>query len=344
MMKLTGKEGELRIYDSSAIAHGTAPLNGLTMDVVTFDGGSTWANKTTECATDDTNYANDFLADADDVVYVGSTSRFAMVRFLKGGGANYAAGGGALIALYWNGSSFEALTVVDGTAVSGNCFAQDGYITFSPPRDWALGANGHNSALDADKYYVAFMLTSASNPDADADILAPVDGQYFTVKFAAMDFAGPFGRPRPEEQLVLNRGRVDAYAHYVKGPDDVLYQPVPVSFSCLLDDTYNKDMILEALECDNPNTLTWTGTGVSSKGDTKNDGTNSNPTFVDTDKKAVNLQILWSGSSLIGMAYYECFFPRAEIQISEAEDGVKLSANGGCYGAIERIYGFGNRY
>ncbi len=343
-MKLTGREGELRIYDSSAIAHGTAPLASLTMDVVTFDGGSTWANKTTECAADDTNYANDFLPTQNAKVYIGSTSKFAMIRFLKGGGAHYAAGSGALIATYYNGSAFVPLTVVDGSASGGDCFAQDGYITFAIPRAWAIGANAFNANLDADKFYICLATTTASDPDADADILAPVDGQHFVVKFAAMDFNGPLGRPLQEEQLVLNRQRVDAYAHYIKGPDDVLYQAVPISFSALLDDTYNNPMLGLALECNNPNTLTWTGTGVSSKGDTKNDGTNANPAFADATKKTVNIQMLWTGGYPIGRAYYECFFPKEEIQISEAEDGIKLVGAGGCFGAIERIYGFGNRY
>jgi hypothetical protein len=44
------------------------------------------------------------------------------------------------------------------------------------------------------------------------------------------------------------------------------------------------------------------------------------------------------------MAYYECYFPPEEVTIAEAEDGITLSASGGCYGVIETINGFGNRY
>lgn len=345
-MKLTGRNGVLRILDSSAILHGTAPLNGYTPDVVKFDGVSTWTNITANVIADDVSYANDFLADNNDVIYMGSTSKFAMFQFLKGGGANYAAASGAMIIKYWNGANFNTAVSgkADGTLVGGNCFAQDGYVSFQIPRDWALGANSFNANLDSDKYYIAIMTTTSSSTDADADILCPCDGQFFEVKFAGMDFSGPIGRPLTEEILVLNRMTMDAYGHYIEGPDDKIFDPVELSFSCLIDDTYNKDFIMEALACGNPNTLTWTATGVSSKGDTKNDGTNSNPAFADTSKKAANVQILWSGSAPIGFAYYECFFPPEAITIAEAEDGITLSAAGGVYGVVEQIFGFGNKY
>lgn len=38
---------------------------------------------------------------------------------------------------YWNGSSWAALTLTDGTAVGGATFAQDGLITWTPPSDAA---------------------------------------------------------------------------------------------------------------------------------------------------------------------------------------------------------------
>jgi hypothetical protein len=269
-----------------------------------------------------------------------------MLRFLKGGGADYAAGSGALLAYYFNGATFNsALTgVADGSASGGNCFAADGYITFKQPRDWGLGANAFNANLDADKYYIALKTTTSSNPDPDADVLCPCDGQFFEVAFAAMDFSGPMGRKLQEEILVMDRNTMSARGHYIKGPDDLLYEPVPISFSCMIDDAYNKDDIMEALACGNPGSSYWTAAGTSSKGDTKNDGSTVNPAFVDTSKKCVNTQILWTGTYSVGMAYYECYFPPDQITLAEAEDGITLSANGGCYGVIETINGFGNRY
>jgi hypothetical protein len=345
-MKLTGREGVLRIYDSAAVLHGAAPLDSLTMDVVTFDGDSTWANITSDVDTDDASAASAFLADNGDYVFIGSTSKFALVKYLKGAGSNYGAGTGALKAYYFDGTDFSsALTgVTDGTASGGDCFAQDGNISFRIPRDWAIGANSYNANLDSDKYYIALQTTTSGSTDPDADVLAPVDAQYFMVKFSEMDFNGPIGRPLTEEQLVLNRNKMDSYAHYIKGPDDVIYQPMEISFSCKLDTTYNKNYIFEALECDNPNTGTWTSTGTTSKGTTQNDGSNDNPAFDDASKKTVNIQVLWTGDNPLGMAYYEVYFPKENQGVQESETDIILTCRGGVYGVIEQIFGFGVRY
>jgi hypothetical protein len=346
-MKLTGKEGVLRIFDGSKNLHGAAPRDDATVDMVTFDGVATWANITSDCETDDGNSADNFLTDDNDVVYIGSTIMFALIRFLKDVGANYAVASGALKMYYFNGTDFNSQpsNVVDGTASGGDCFAQDGYIEFDIPRDWAIGANAFNANLDSDKYYVALMTTTSPSTDPDADVLCPADGQYFEIAFAAMDFSGPMGRAMTEEMLVLNRQRMDSYAHYIEGPDEAIYAPLDVSFSCLIDDAVNRERVMLALECGNCNDgARWTTTGTTTKAQTKNDGTNANPAFRDTGKKAVNIQILWTGTNPLGFAYYECFAPRESQSISEAEDGVTLSCTLACYGVIEKVYGLANRY
>lgn len=346
-MKLTGKEGILRIFDSAAVLHGAAPLDGNTVDIVTFDGGSTWANITSDVETDDAAAADNVLPDNTAMVFIGSTSKFAMVQFLKGIGSDYAVGSGALLAYYYDGSDFASTLsgTSDGTASGGDCFAADGYISFQIPTDWATGANSYNANLDSDKYYIALMTTTSSSTDFDADVLCPCDAQYFEVKFASMDFNGPLGRPLTQEELVLNRGKVDAYAHYIEGSDDVIYQPLAVSFSCILDDTYNREYVKKALICDNPNTGTWTSAGTTSKGTTQNDGSNNNPAFVDSSKKTINLQMKWAGNTYnVGLAYYEVYFAPEEITWSESEDGLILTASGGVFGVIEDIFDFGVRY
>jgi len=343
-MKLTGKNGKLRIYDSSAILHGQAPLDNETVDMVKFDGITTYTNITTDVEADDALFSSAFLTDLDDAVFIGSTSVFAMIQFLKDVGTNYAVGSGALKAYYFNGTDFTtALTgVVDGTALGADCFAQDGYIGFKIPDDWAKKGL---TDLDADKYYIKLMTTTSATTDPDADVLCPVDGQYFEVAFAGMDFSGPLGRSKTEEILVLNRGNSDSNAHYIEGNDDKIFEPVDISFFCLLDDAVNKDDIFVALACGDPDSSRWTATGVTSKGTTKNDGTNLNPGFKDATKKAVTIQMLFEGSTKdIGYAYYEVFYPKENQTISEAEDGVTLATTGGCYGIIEKIHGFGIRY
>ena len=130
-MKLTGKNGILRIFDSSAILHGQAPLDNLTVDMVKYDGAD-WSNIKTNVEVDDANVETAFIADDNDAIYIGSTSMFAMIQFLKGDGSNYAAVSGALISTYFDGTDFDTALagVSDGTLVGANCFGKDGYIGF----------------------------------------------------------------------------------------------------------------------------------------------------------------------------------------------------------------------
>ena len=348
MSLLTGRDGALRIYDSSNILLGAAPRDEATVDVVTWDGSSSWANITSDVDTDDTSYSSNFLTDNDDAVFIGADVMFAMIRFIKGGASDYAAASGNLKAYYFDGTNFDkTLTFTDGTSSGGNCFAQDGNIGFNIPSDWAVGANTVNANLDADKYYVKLMTTTSSTTDPDADVLCPCDGQYFEVAFAQMDFSGPIGRALTDERLILDRQKAGSRMHFIEQADNKLYEPLPVSFAALLDTTYNKDDLEIALQCGNPGSARWTAAGTSSKGDTQNDGSNSNPTFADSNKKTVNIQYLASspGSGVdYGWAYYECYFPPDEQSYQEGEDGNVLSLNGGCYGLIKRIHGFGIRY
>ena len=59
-MKLTGKSGKLRIYDSSINIHGSAPLDDDTIKVVKWDGSVTWNVITTDVEADDTSYGDDY--------------------------------------------------------------------------------------------------------------------------------------------------------------------------------------------------------------------------------------------------------------------------------------------
>jgi len=348
-MKFTGKNGVLRIFDGSKILHGAAPRDDATIDVVKFNGVDTWANITADVEADDALAATAFLADNDDVVYIGSTKPFAIVKYLRGDGTNYGAGTGALKAFYFDGTDFSTALggIADGTASGGDCFAQDGNISFKAPSAWITGANAYNANLDSDKYYIALQTTTSATTTPDADVLCPVDGQYFEVSFSAMDFSGPLGRPKTEEQLVLDRGNMNSKAHYIEGMDHAIYESIAISFSALLDDVHNRERLQDALICGNPNDgARWTSTGTTTKGQTKNDGSNYNPAFADSSKKTVNIQWLMESTSGLdqGMAFYETYFPPDEITISEAEDGVTLSAAGGCFGVVERTHHLCNRY
>jgi len=140
---------------------------------------------------------------------------------------------------------------------------------------------------------------------------------------------------------------MDSKAHYVVGPDGVIYDPMEITFSFLLDDTYNKDSIRLALLCGNPSTAHWNSAGVTTKGTTKNDGTNLNPLFSDSAHKCVNIQVLWIADPeayKFGLAYYETLFLPDKIMINESADGVIVNVTGGVYGLIEIITAIANRY
>jgi len=340
-MLTTGKVGTLRILDGSEIIAKGAQA---TMSCFTYVSiGTTFADKTAEAYADDTDYTGNFWAAASDTIYVGQTSKFGRIKFLKDGGV-FAIAAGLLIPKYYNGTSWVTITDFnDGTAVGGHTFAADGYIDFKIPQDWAVQGD---ASLDADMYYIELNPTALPSTEPSADVLAPVDGKFFDVKFASMDFSGPLGRPKTAERLKLNRGNMDSCAHFVEGPDDPIYEAVPISFSLALDDTCNREYILLALECGTVGSTYWTGAGVTTKGDTKNDGTNANPAFVDSGKKCVDIVMIWANStgSVYGRAYYEVYFPPNEQSISEAEDAVTLTCAGGCYGVIEGTGGLASRY
>lgn len=100
---------------------------------------------------------------------------------------------------------------------------------------------------------------------------------YIEVHFRNLDFSGPIGRPKHEEILVLDNGHVDTYSHYISGTDQVIFDPIPLSFSCFVDSITHvntsygfKEVLVEALQCrdarNNQTDNTWTGYGVSTKG------------------------------------------------------------------------------
>ena len=335
-MKLTGRDGILRIYDGSEIVRAATKV--LAYD----DSGSSYSDITSDVIADDTDHA-EFCVDADDFVYLGDTLGFGRIRFLIGGGTAASADTGLLVVKYWDGSAWTALTATDGTAVGGNCFQVDGYIDFKIPGDWV--ANAVNSVT---KKWVRINTTTDPATAPDADIFAPVDGQYFDVGFSNMDFTGPLGRKKVEEILVLNRGKYDADGHYIEGSDEPVYEVLELSFSAALDDAVNKTYLQDALQCgDFDDSGGWTTTGVTTKGTTKNDGSVANPDFRDSTKKSVNIQIIFTANSAgtdIGWAYYEVFFDPGAVTIEESEEAVTISATGGIYGVIQRINTLGKRY
>ena len=164
---------------------------------------------------------------------------------------------------------------------------------------------------------------------------------YVEVLFAEMDFTGPTSRPRTEENLIMNRNKFDTNAHYILGPDNPRYEPIPVSFSCKISDTSKAWMFSDWLS---GVTKLTSGASItqfySTKGTSKIDG-NTLPNFNDsTGKYAYNIEILWDGCKDYGVSYPEVYFPPGEQTITESADGLVLSVNGMVYGDVTRITAF----
>jgi len=327
----TWKDGLLRIYDAFEAADATV---GTEFDCYVYDDSlASYTQKATEAKSKSGSLTGTFFVDANDALYIGFLVPFTSV------GVNIstaAVGTSTLVAKYWNGSIWTALgSVTDGTASGGDCFAQDGNITFAQPTNWA---KNDPATAGVNLYYVQITSTSIPGTPPNAEYVGPNSGQYLSVPFIDEGMTFVVGHAKPEEMLILDRGLLDGVAHYIEGSDAPIYEAVPLTIRAKLDDSLNKTALKAALTCGNASKTNWMRAGVSTKGDTQNDGANANPAFADAQKKAVCVQVLWG--SAIGRAFNEVYFPPAAIQVEEADDGVRLVAEGLVYGTINEITAF----
>jgi len=159
---------------------------------------------------------------------------------------------------------------------------------------------------------------------------------HLEVLFWEMDFTGPTSRGRTEETLMMDRGNFDSNAHYIEGNDEPRYAPLPISFSCRINDTRDSQVLLDWIS--GVTILGGTTQIYSFKGRTTIDG-NTLPDFVEgrsgTSKKfAYRVEIKWDGTTDVGYRYDEVYFTPGEQSISESADGLTLSASGQVYGDV----------
>jgi len=159
---------------------------------------------------------------------------------------------------------------------------------------------------------------------------------YLEVLFCEMNFTGPTARPKTEETLIMNRGKMDTDAHYIDGDDAPIYAPIPISFSCRLADTSASTVALD-----------WFSgvTTIRTKVLYSRDGNavwlgNTLPAFRDSSKQAYTIELLWDGTQDIGYQYDCVYFPPSEQTITESGDNLILSINGQVYGGVTRITAF----
>ena len=173
---------------------------------------------------------------------------------------------------------------------------------------------------------------------------------YVEVPFSKMNFSGPLSKPRPIDPVVVTIG---GYTHVPEGPDyeKALYDPLPIGWSCSLDDTTNTWKLRDAL-CNPDLNTPWTVGGaswISTKGqgsiilpDGNYVGTEP---FFDVMKQAVNVEILFTesraaGGSAWGMRYSEAYFPPQDSSYQENADDIEMAIKGLVYGNVQQIGGY----
>ena len=170
---------------------------------------------------------------------------------------------------------------------------------------------------------------------------------YHQVRFENLNFTGPAAKPRPPDPIVVTAGG------YVHVPDSeayeaVFYEPLPFSFSCLINDI-DRIKLRDAL-CNIDLKSPWTVGGkqwTSTKGKGSiimPDGTfQGTRAFSDTKKVAVDMQLLFRNVQAVtshGMNYEEIYVPPQDVEMTESADSIELSIKGLIYGDIDPITAF----
>ncbi len=178
--------------------------------------------------------------------------------------------------------------------------------------------------------------------DYGVDTSAGSTRYYQEILFCEMDFSAPTARPRTDETLMMNRGNFDTKAHYVEGNDDPVYAPVPLTFSCRLNDTIDTRALHHWLSGSTliPNAVggttqvySWDESGVTFRSQLL-------PAFKDSVKQSYRMQIIFDGDTDYGLQYDGVYFTPSEQTITESADSLMLSANGQIYGDVTRIAEF----
>ena len=156
-------------------------------------------------------------------------------------------------------------------------------------------------------------------------------------------------KPRPSDPVVVTVG---GYVHAPTSDsyEQTVYESVPLSFSCLIDDTTNRLKLRQALcnvdldtlwKVGNDNWASTKGRGSIILPDGNFVGTEA---FFDTKKVSIMIEVLWdtpTAAARFGLQYDEIYVPPQNIEISESPDRVELIVREAmCYGNIKAISAF----
>jgi hypothetical protein len=176
----------------------------------------------------------------------------------------------------------------------------------------------------------------------------------YPIIFEGLDLNAVAGRPRPDEIPVMDRGNLNPYAHHVQGPDVPIIQPVALTFSCMIDNTFGRTNLLLAL-CNAPRTSPWqiNGTNLSNVNGTTMviNGAGSlvsTPLPYDTQQDRITVEVLFRGDPHVtpgsddyGHRFNEVWFQPGAIRLVEAPDSYKFNVTGSIYGPISQITALG---
>ena len=160
----------------------------------------------------------------------------------------------------------------------------------------------------------------------------------YQVKFIQADPQIPSGRPRPEQRLVLDRNRASSNIRYTRGPDDVIFDPIEITFTAKLDERINRNNLWQALTAGTVGIHNW----ITTKGTSQVESVTLPGFDKDTNVKTVNVELLYTGATTNwGRRMKEVYFDPAKIMFGAADqDGIVISASGRVYGTITSMSSF----
>ena len=173
-------------------------------------------------------------------------------------------------------------------------------------------------------------------------------GPYYYQLDWSSAFRATIGRPRGDQQAMLNRGVLDASAHYIQLSDQAILEPQPVSLTVLIDDTQYETLFaaLSNIFRASPWTVgnqTWTNTNASTQ-IRNGDGTLvTTPTTAEPTEDRVNVEVRMiaksAGATDLVLKWNEVWFPPAQ-DISEAFEGNSITLSGLWKGDITKAATF----
>jgi hypothetical protein len=147
------------------------------------NSATTLLDKTSELSLND-DTAITILDEKEDFLYLGEEQKFPrIIMDLE----TFAAGTGNLIAEYYNGSSFVALSnVTDESFFDVDTWAQNGSIRYDVPTDLATGADAAQAGLDTTLYYIRLSSTTTPTTAPEIDQATPVQTARGPLGFATL--------------------------------------------------------------------------------------------------------------------------------------------------------------